>query len=168
VIHSLVGVHSTDNCQLRAKWIFQSVDSALSSFVVFPGRDIDSFNDELDKSDKFITSWAAAALDGELGNVTAPRNATHVLLAAQSADARSNLRTTIADHYVAEAISHEKPSQSEYWHSYAANGHSNGYADGSVNDPELHFVGLVKAPNGDACWDRPSALLPINRRLDHL
>jgi hypothetical protein len=91
VIHSLVGVHSTNNCQLHAKWIVQSVDSALSSVGVFPSRDIDNFNYELDKSEKVITAWAAAALDGEMGTVTAPSNATHVLLAAQSADA--NLRT---------------------------------------------------------------------------
>jgi hypothetical protein len=71
VIHSLMGVHSTDNCQLHAKWIVQSVDSTLSSVGVFPSRDIDSFNYELDKSEKFITAWAAAALDGEMGTVTA-------------------------------------------------------------------------------------------------
>jgi predicted nucleic acid-binding Zn-ribbon protein len=55
-----------------------------------------------------------------------------------------HLRKTIADHCVAEALSHEKHSQSGHWQSDAANGHSNGYADGSVDDPELHSVGIEK------------------------
>jgi hypothetical protein len=41
-IHSLVGVHSTDICQLGAKWIVQFVDSALSSVCDCLGRDIEA------------------------------------------------------------------------------------------------------------------------------
>jgi hypothetical protein len=42
LIHSLVGVHSTDNCQLGAKWIAQFVDSALSPVCDCLGRDIEA------------------------------------------------------------------------------------------------------------------------------
>jgi hypothetical protein len=55
-----------------------------------------------------------------------------------------HLMKIIADHCVAEALSHEKPFQSGHWQSDAANGHCNGYADGSVDDPELHSVDIEK------------------------
>lgn len=55
-----------------------------------------------------------------------------------------HLRKIIADHCVAEALSHEKPLQTGHWQSDAANGHSNGYADGSVDDADLHCVGIEK------------------------
>ena len=58
-----------------------------------------------------------------------------------------HLRKIIADHCVAEALPHEKPLQAGLWQSDAAAsdyGHSNGYANGSVDDPELHSVGIEK------------------------
>ncbi|XP_062219466.1 uncharacterized protein LOC133919177 isoform X2 [Phragmites australis] len=55
-----------------------------------------------------------------------------------------HLRKIIADHCVADALSHEKPLQARHWQSDATNGHSNGYADGSVDDPELHCLGIEK------------------------
>ena len=55
-----------------------------------------------------------------------------------------HLRKIIADHCVAEALSHDKPLHSGHWQSDATNGHANGYADSSVDDPELHFVSTEK------------------------
>uniref|UniRef100_A0A0E0K1M0 Uncharacterized protein n=1 Tax=Oryza punctata TaxID=4537 RepID=A0A0E0K1M0_ORYPU len=56
-----------------------------------------------------------------------------------------HLRKIIADHCVAEALSHDKPLLAGHWQSGATNGHANGYADSSsVDDPELHFIGLDK------------------------
>ncbi|XP_047082149.1 uncharacterized protein LOC124692762 [Lolium rigidum] len=64
-----------------------------------------------------------------------------------------HLRKIIADHCVAEALSHDKPLHGGHWQSdaanghangYATNGHANGYADSSVDDPELHFVSVEK------------------------
>lgn len=54
-----------------------------------------------------------------------------------------HLRKIIADHCVAEALSHEKPLQAGHWQSDATNGHSNGYANGGV-DADLHCVGIEK------------------------
>jgi predicted nucleic acid-binding Zn-ribbon protein len=53
------------------------------------------------------------------------------------------LRKIIADHCVAEALSHDKPLQG-HWQSDATNGHANGYADSSIDDPELHCIGIEK------------------------
>ncbi|TKW39972.1 hypothetical protein SEVIR_1G215000v4 [Setaria viridis] len=55
-----------------------------------------------------------------------------------------HLRKIIADHCVAEALAHEKPLQAGHWQSDATNGHSNGYADGSIDDADLHCVGMEK------------------------
>ncbi|KAM0928735.1 hypothetical protein ACQ4PT_002047 [Festuca glaucescens] len=64
-----------------------------------------------------------------------------------------HLRKIIADHCVAEALSHDKPLHSGHWlpdaanghaNGYATNGHTNGYADSSIDDPELHFVSTEK------------------------
>jgi chromosome segregation ATPase len=55
-----------------------------------------------------------------------------------------HLRKIIADHCVAEALSHDKPLHGGHWQPDATNGHANGYADSSVDDPELHFVGVEK------------------------
>jgi predicted nucleic acid-binding Zn-ribbon protein len=57
------------------------------------------------------------------------------------------LRKIIADHCVAEALSHDKPLQG-HWQSDATNGHANGYADSSIDDPELHCIGIEKR-NGE-------------------
>uniref|UniRef100_A0ACD5TD47 Uncharacterized protein n=1 Tax=Avena sativa TaxID=4498 RepID=A0ACD5TD47_AVESA len=55
------------------------------------------------------------------------------------------LRKIIADHCVAEALSHDKPLQAGQWQSDATNGHANGYADSSsIDDPELQFIGIEK------------------------
>lgn len=58
------------------------------------------------------------------------------------------LRKIIADHCVAEALSHDKPLQAGHWQSDATNGHANGYADSSIDDPELHCIGIEKR-NGE-------------------
>ncbi|CAM0945497.1 unnamed protein product [Alopecurus aequalis] len=55
-----------------------------------------------------------------------------------------HLRKIIADHCVAEALSHDKPLHNGHWQSDGTNGHANGYADSSVDDPELHFVSVEK------------------------
>lgn len=55
-----------------------------------------------------------------------------------------HLRKIIADHCVAEALSHDKPLQAGHWQSDATNGHANGYADSSVDDPDLHYIGIEK------------------------
>ncbi|XP_048550773.1 uncharacterized protein LOC125530416 [Triticum urartu] len=59
------------------------------------------------------------------------------------------LRKIIADHCVAEALSRDKPLQAGNWQPDAANGHANGYADSSIDDPELHCIGIEKR-NGEA------------------
>jgi len=52
-----------------------------------------------------------------------------------------HLRKIIADHCVAEALSHEKPLQAGHcWQLDETNGHPNGYAD----DADLHCVGIEK------------------------
>jgi chromosome segregation ATPase len=58
------------------------------------------------------------------------------------------LRKIIADHCVAEALSHDKPLQAGHWQSDATNGHANGYADSSIDYPELHCIGIEKR-NGE-------------------
>lgn len=55
-----------------------------------------------------------------------------------------HLRKIIADHCVAEALSYDKPLQAGHWQSDATNGHANGYADSSVDDPDLHYIGIEK------------------------
>ncbi|CAN6345669.1 unnamed protein product [Urochloa humidicola] len=55
-----------------------------------------------------------------------------------------HLRKIIADHCVAESLSHDKPFQAGQWQSNGSNGHVNGYSDSSVDDPELHCNGLEK------------------------
>ena len=55
-----------------------------------------------------------------------------------------HLRKIIADHCVAEALSHEKPLQAGHWQLDWTNGHPNGYADGSADDANLHCVGIEK------------------------
>ncbi|KAM3300628.1 hypothetical protein ACQJBY_041578 [Aegilops geniculata] len=59
------------------------------------------------------------------------------------------LRKIIADHCVAEALSRDKPLQAGNWQPDAANGHANGYADSSIDDPELRCIGIEKR-NGEA------------------
>ncbi|KAF8726857.1 hypothetical protein HU200_019337 [Digitaria exilis] len=77
-----------------------------------------------------------------------------------------HLRKIIADHCVAESLSHDKPFQAGQWQSNGTNGHDkpcqagqwpsngtnghvNGYSDSSVDDPELHCSGIEKR-NGEA------------------
>ncbi|KAL5207381.1 hypothetical protein ABZP36_031816 [Zizania latifolia] len=55
-----------------------------------------------------------------------------------------HLRKIIADHCVAEALSHDKPFLAGHWQPGGTNGHANGYTDSSVDDPELHFIGIEK------------------------
>ncbi|PUZ76300.1 hypothetical protein GQ55_1G278600 [Panicum hallii var. hallii] len=55
-----------------------------------------------------------------------------------------HLRKIIADHCVAEALSHEKPLQAGHWQLDETNGHPNGYADGSADDADLHCIGIDK------------------------
>jgi hypothetical protein len=55
-----------------------------------------------------------------------------------------HLRKIIADHCVAEALSHEKPLQAGHWQLDETNGHPNGYADGSADDADLHCIGIEK------------------------
>lgn len=58
------------------------------------------------------------------------------------------LRKAIADHCVAEAISPERPVTTRSWPPEAMNGHENGYLK-SVDDTELHHVGLEKGRDGE-------------------
>ncbi|KAL6848858.1 hypothetical protein ACP4OV_021441 [Aristida adscensionis] len=55
-----------------------------------------------------------------------------------------HLRKIIADHCVAETLSHDKPFQSGQWQLDATNGHANGYAGSNVDDDELHCNGIDK------------------------
>lgn len=55
-----------------------------------------------------------------------------------------HLRKIITDHSVGESLSHDKPLHVGHWQSDATNGHANGYANSSVDDPELHFLGIGK------------------------
>ncbi|KQK00067.1 uncharacterized protein LOC100844800 isoform X2 [Brachypodium distachyon] len=55
-----------------------------------------------------------------------------------------HLRKIIADHCVAEALSHDKQLHAGHWQSDATNGHANAYTDSSVDDPELQFMGIEK------------------------
>lgn len=55
-----------------------------------------------------------------------------------------HLRKIIADHCVTEALSHDKPLQAAHWQPDAANGHSNGYGDGCVDDADLHCISIEK------------------------
>ncbi|KAL6618687.1 hypothetical protein ACP70R_033826 [Stipagrostis hirtigluma subsp. patula] len=59
-----------------------------------------------------------------------------------------HLRKIIADHCVAEALSPDKPIQAGHWQLDGINGHANGYADSSVDDPELHCNGIEKKKGG--------------------
>ncbi|KQK04619.1 uncharacterized protein LOC100845287 [Brachypodium distachyon] len=54
------------------------------------------------------------------------------------------LRKIIADHCLAEAVSHDKSLQAGHWQSDATNGHANGYPASSVDDHDLHCVGIQK------------------------
>lgn len=53
-----------------------------------------------------------------------------------------HLRKIIADHCVAESLSHDEPFQGGQWQSNGTNGHANGYSDSSVGDPEVHCNGI--------------------------
>lgn len=138
---------------------FQYSNSSGSPCVSESGSDIYSkreviqkLRQHLKKRDEMIMEMQAqiADLKSSLNiQVTQSTNLQSQLDAAnrdlfESEREIQHLRKIIADHCVAEALSHEKPLQAGHWQSDAANGHSNGYADGSVDDPELHSVGIEK------------------------
>ncbi|KAK3158308.1 hypothetical protein QOZ80_2AG0135430 [Eleusine coracana subsp. coracana] len=138
---------------------FQYSNSSGSPCVSESGSDIYSkreviqkLRQHLKKRDEMIMEMQAqiADLKSSLNiQVTQSTNLQSQLDAAnrdlfESEREIQHLRKIIADHCVAEALSHEKPLQAGHWQSDAANGHSNGYVDGSVDDPELHSVGIEK------------------------
>ncbi|WVZ99772.1 hypothetical protein U9M48_045023 [Paspalum notatum var. saurae] len=55
-----------------------------------------------------------------------------------------HLRKIVTDHCIAESFSHDKPFQAGQWQLNGTNGHSNGYSDSSVDDPEVHCNGVEK------------------------
>ncbi|TVU29512.1 hypothetical protein EJB05_21082 [Eragrostis curvula] len=138
---------------------FQYSNSSGSPCVSESGSDIYSkreviqkLRQQLKKRDEMIMEMQAqiADLKSSLNiQVTQSTNLQSQLDAAnrdlfESEREIQHLRKIIADHCVAEALSNEKPLQAGHWQSDATNGHSNGYADGSVDDPELHSVSIEK------------------------
>lgn len=61
-----------------------------------------------------------------------------------------HLRKIVADHCVADSLSHDRPFQAGQWQSNGTNGHANGYSDSSVDDPEVHCNGVVEKRKGEA------------------
>ncbi|CAN6238462.1 unnamed protein product [Urochloa humidicola] len=138
---------------------FQYSNSSGSPSVSESGSDIYSkreviqkLRQHLKKRDEMIMEMQAqiADLKNSLNiQVTQSTNLQSQLDAAnrdlfESEREIQHLRKIIADHCVAEALSHEKPLQAGHWQSDATNGHSNGYADVSIDDADLHCVGMEK------------------------
>ncbi|XP_062222938.1 uncharacterized protein LOC133921878 isoform X2 [Phragmites australis] len=134
---------------------FQYSNSSGSPCVSESGSDIYSkreviqkLRQHLKKRDEMIMEMQAQIADLNI-QVTQSTNLQSQLDSAnrdlfESEREIQHLRKIIADHCVAEALSHEKSLQAGHWQSDATNGHSNGYADGSVDDPGLHCVGIEK------------------------
>ncbi|KAF0926714.1 hypothetical protein E2562_027149 [Oryza meyeriana var. granulata] len=138
---------------------FQYSNSSGSPCVSESGSDIynkreviQKLRQHLKRRDEMIMEMQAkiADLKSSLGiQVTQTANLQSQLDAAnrdlfESEREIQHLRKIIADHCVAEALSHDKPLQAGHWQSDATNGHANGYADSSVDDPELHCIGIEK------------------------
>ncbi|CAO2039408.1 unnamed protein product [Urochloa humidicola] len=138
---------------------FQYSNSSGSPSVSESGSDIYSkreviqkLRQHLKKRDEMIMEMQAQIVDLENSlniQVTQSTNLQSQLDAAnrdlfESEREIQHLRKIIADHCVAEALSHEKPLQAGHWQPDATNGHSNGYADGSIDDADLHCVGMEK------------------------
>uniref|UniRef100_A0A0D9WKE6 Nuclease associated modular domain-containing protein n=1 Tax=Leersia perrieri TaxID=77586 RepID=A0A0D9WKE6_9ORYZ len=113
---------------------------------------IQKLRQHLKRRDEMIMEMQAqiADLKNSLGTqVTQTSNLQSQLDAAnrdlfESEREIQHLRKIIADHCVAEALSHDKPLQAGHWQSDATNGHVNGYADSSVDGSELHCISVEK------------------------
>ncbi|KAL5229744.1 hypothetical protein ABZP36_028520 [Zizania latifolia] len=138
---------------------FQYSNSSSSPCVSESGSDIYSkreviqkLRQHLKRRDEMIMEMQAQISDlkNSLGiQVTQTANLQSQLDAAnrdlfESEREIQHLRKIIADRCVAEAISHDNPLQAAHWQSDVANGHANGCADSSVDDPELHCIGIEK------------------------
>ncbi|KAG8086557.1 hypothetical protein GUJ93_ZPchr0010g9097 [Zizania palustris] len=139
---------------------FQYSNSSISPCVSESGSNIYSkreviqkLRQHLKKRDEMIMEMQAQISDlkNSLGiQVTQTANLQSQLDAAntdffESEREIQHLRKITADCCVAEAISHDNPLQAAHWQSDVANGHANGCADSSVDDPELHCIGLSLA-----------------------